>query len=111
MATFSGDMAAANEALTITDQYKLIELQKQVKNYSRAERAERLTVAEKTLYLANMAKYPHNTQARDALFRTGSNITGEATYSKPWGIREYLHDAVDLWKASGSEETLWAKFS
>ena len=93
MANYFGDKAAADEAMEITDPYKLIDLQKRVKNYNRQEW---LPEAEKTLYLANMAKYTQNTLARDALIRTGSNTIGEATYSKTWGIGASLHDARSL---------------
>ena len=89
MAMYFGDHRSAAKAMKITDPYKLITLQKQVKNY---DRQRWLPEAEKTLYLANVAKYTQNTTARDALINTGQNIIGEATYSKTWGIGASLHD-------------------
>ena len=92
-AKFFGDNAIAEKAMTATDPYELIRLQKEVKNW---DRQKWLPVAERTLYLANMAKYTQNAKAREALIKTGNNIIGEATYSKTWGIGSSLHDTRSM---------------
>jgi NADH pyrophosphatase NudC (nudix superfamily) len=66
-----------------------VALQKKVKNYNRASW---LPEAKRTLYLANMAKYSQNTDARDALLKTRDNLIGEASYNRTWGIGTSIRD-------------------
>lgn len=89
MAKYFGDQDIVKEAMATSDPYRLVELQKKVKNFNRISW---LPEAKRTLYLANMAKYTQNATARNSLLNTKGNIIGEASYSRTWGIGAPLHD-------------------
>lgn len=89
MAKYFNDQDAAKKCLEIEDPYKLVSLQKEIKNFDAGKWAQE---AESTLYLANMAKYTQNVEAREALLNTRNDIIGEASYSRKWGIGASIHD-------------------
>lgn len=62
---FSND-SIAQKALETTDPYKLVELHKRMPNYNHRKW---LHEGQRTLYMANMAKYSQNSKARIALLR------------------------------------------
>ena len=51
-----------------------------------------MQVAHEVLYKANMAKVDQNEQAKTALLQTESNVLGEASKNKRWGIGLSLND-------------------
>jgi ribA/ribD-fused uncharacterized protein len=89
MAKFFKDNEAAKESLQIKDPYKLVALQKNIKHFDRKNWA---IEAERTLYLANMAKYTQNVDARQKLLSTYNDVLGEASYNRTWRIGGSLHD-------------------
>ena len=88
MARYFDDSEAAKMSMEIEDPYELVALHKKINVNSDAWQSE----AERTLYLANMAKYSQNSSARKALLGTGNDVIGEASYNRTWGIGSSIHD-------------------
>ena len=83
LANFFGDKETARKALLTEDPYELVALHKNIANY---DQRKWVPVGERVLLRANLAKFSQNSAAQKALLDTQSDIIGEASYSRQWGI-------------------------
>ena len=93
MANFFDDHDAKRLSLTINDPYELVALQKKIQNFDRHAWTDE---AERVLYLANLAKYTQNAQARQKLLNTRDDVLGEGSFNKTWGIGCTIKDYRSL---------------